>query len=71
MLTKSKNIFWLTIAVAAGEFTLVLPQLGRARFDSRVILTKPASDARQVKFTAEVRAVREVVDPLDLGTDRA
>lgn len=53
----------------AGYFVLTFDYRGWGTSDSRVILTKPAPDVKQVNFTAEVRAVREVVDPLDMGTD--
>jgi len=52
-----------------GYFVLTFDYRGWGKSDSRVILTKAAPDPKQVKFTAEVRAVREVVDPLDMGTD--
>jgi hypothetical protein len=42
---------------------------GWGESDSRVILTSAADDPSATKFVAEVRAVREVIDPLDMGRD--
>ena len=42
---------------------------GWGESDSRVILTQAARDPKQLTFNAEVRAIREVVDPMDMGTD--
>jgi len=53
----------------SGYLVLTFDYRGWGQSDSRVILTKAAPDAKQLEFTAEVRAVREVVDPLDMGTD--
>lgn len=53
----------------AGYLVLSFDYRGWGESDSRVILTKQAPDAKAVTFKAEVRAVREVVDPLDMGTD--
>lgn len=53
----------------AGYLVLTFDYRGWGESDSRVILTLPAPDPTALRFTAEVRAVREVVDPLDMGTD--
>ena len=53
----------------AGYLVLTFDYRGWGESDSRVVLTAPAEDPRATTFTAEVRAVREVVDPIDMGTD--
>ncbi|MCB1684255.1 MAG: alpha/beta fold hydrolase [Pseudomonadales bacterium] len=53
----------------AGFLVLSFDYRGWGESDSRVVLTQPAADPTAVTFTAEVRAIREVVDPLDMGTD--
>jgi dienelactone hydrolase len=56
----------------AGYLVVAFDYRGWGRSDSRVILTKPAPDPSQKAsqgFTAEVKEVREVVDPLDQATD--
>jgi uncharacterized protein len=54
---------------ASGYLALTFDYHGWGESDSRVILTAPAPDPKTATFTAEVRAIREVVDPLDMGTD--
>lgn len=55
----------------AGEGYLVLTfdYRGWGESDSRVILKNAAPDVKKTEFTAEVRAIREVVDPLDMAAD--
>jgi len=54
----------------AGYFVTSFDYRGWGDSDSRVILTAPApKEKKEGKFTAEVREVREVVDPIDFGTD--
>lgn len=55
----------------AGEGYLVLTfdYRGWGESDARVILKQPAQDVKQVAFSAEVQAIREVVDPLDMAAD--
>lgn len=53
-----------------GYFVLTFDYRGWGESDSRVILTAPAPKEKMAgKFMAEVREVREVVDPIDFGTD--
>lgn len=56
----------------AGYLVVVLDYRGWGESDSRLILTKRAPDSSQKtdhRFTAEVREIREVVDPLDQAMD--
>jgi dienelactone hydrolase len=53
----------------AGYLVLTFDYRGWGESDSRVILTQAAPDHKAVTFKAEVRAVRGVVDPVDMGTD--
>jgi len=56
----------------AGYFVIAFDYRGWGESDSRLILTKPAPDPSQRtdhRFTAEVKEVREVVDPLDQAAD--
>lgn len=55
----------------AGYLVVSFDYRGWGNSDSRVILTKPAPrrDGKSLTFTAEVRRVREVVDPIDQTTD--
>lgn len=54
----------------AGYLVVVFDYRGWGGSDSRVILTNPAPAERlNNRFTAEVREVREVVDPIDQLTD--
>ena len=59
----------LTLA-RAGYLVVTFDFRGWGESDSRVILTGAApTEKTEGRFTAEVREVREVVDPLDQGTD--
>ena len=54
----------------AGYLVATFDFRGWGESDSRVILTAKASgEKKEGRFTAEVREVREVVDPLDQGMD--
>jgi uncharacterized protein len=53
----------------AGYLVVSFDYRGWGTSDSRVILKQPAPDHKAVSFKAEVRAIREVVDPIDMGTD--
>jgi dienelactone hydrolase len=56
----------------AGYLAVAFDYRGWGNSDSRVILTGPApsrADRSGTQFTAEVREVREVVDPIDQTTD--
>jgi dienelactone hydrolase len=54
----------------AGYFVAGFDYRGWGESESRVILTRPATaPKRGESFTAEVREVREVVDPLDMAAD--
>ena len=56
----------------AGYFVIAFDYRGWGNSDARVILTQPAphsSAKSEQKFTAEVKEVREVVDPLDQMQD--
>lgn len=54
----------------AGYLVVTFDYRGWGASDSRVILTEPAGENRgKGTFQAEVREVREVVDPLDQTTD--
>lgn len=52
-----------------GFLVLTFDYRGWGESDSRVILQKPAEDPKQLTFSAEVQAIREVVDPLDMAAD--
>ena len=52
-----------------GYLVLTFDYRGWGESDSRVILKAPAPDPRRTDFTAEVHAIREVVDPLDMVAD--
>ena len=59
----------LTLA-RAGYLVVTFDFRGWGESDSRVILTgKAPREKKEGRFTAEVREVREVVDPLDQGMD--
>lgn len=59
-----------TDIAAAGYLVIAFDYRGWGRSDSRVILTAPAPAAdANGRITAEVREVREVVDPLDQAED--
>jgi dienelactone hydrolase len=54
----------------AGYFVVTFDYRGWGASDARLVLTGPASaDRHGQAFTAEVKEVREVVDPLDQTTD--
>jgi hypothetical protein len=56
----------------AGYLVVAFDYRGWGESDSRVVLTRPGTDAPQKPgqpFNAEVREIREVVDPLDQATD--
>ena len=54
----------------AGYLVVVFDYRGWGESDSRLILTSPApGEKHNHTFTAEVREVREVVDPLDMARD--
>jgi dienelactone hydrolase len=54
----------------AGYLAVVFDYRGWGASDSRVVLVEPApADRSGGRFTAEVKEVREVVDPLDQTTD--
>ena len=52
-----------------GYLVVTFDYRGWGESDSRVILIEAAPDHTKVTFEAQVRAVREVIDPLDMGTD--
>jgi len=52
----------------AGYYVIAFDYRGWASSDARVVLIKPAP-ASKGTFTAEVKEVRGVVDPIDMGTD--
>jgi dienelactone hydrolase len=54
----------------AGYFVVTFDWRGWGASEGRVVLTKPAAGAKSGKsFTAEVKEIREIVDPLDQTTD--
>jgi dienelactone hydrolase len=54
----------------AGYFVVVFDYRGWGASDGRLVLTKPATKSKPGEpFTAEVKEIREVVDPLDQTTD--
>jgi alpha-beta hydrolase superfamily lysophospholipase len=54
----------------AGYFVVTFDYRGWGASDGRVVLTKPAARGKPGEpFTAEVKEIREVVDPLDQATD--
>ena len=54
----------------AGYLALAFDYRGWGQSDSRVILTSPAPpQPTEHRFNAEVKEIREVVDPLDQATD--
>ena len=52
-----------------GYLVLTFDYRGWGESDSRVFLKRPAEDPRKKEVSGEVRAVREVVDPLDMAAD--
>lgn len=55
----------------AGYLVVTFDYRGWGASDSRVILTSPPPETDDLRFTAEVLEVREVVDPIDQTTDLA
>lgn len=56
----------------AGYLVLIFDYRGWGASDSRVILMGPPPErSKDLRFTAEVKEVREVVDPIDQTTDLA
>jgi pimeloyl-ACP methyl ester carboxylesterase len=54
----------------AGYFVVTFDYRGWGASEGRVVLTRPAPRGKRgERFTAEVKEVREVVDPLDQTTD--
>lgn len=53
----------------AGYFVATFDFRGWGESDSRVILSEPMPGVDEINFTAEVRAIREVIDPMDMGMD--
>lgn len=55
----------------AGYLVVAFDYRGWGKSDSRVILTMPAPkrEGNKLTFTAEVKRVREVIDPIDQTTD--
>lgn len=53
----------------AGYFVTTFDFRGWGESDSRIILSNPMPAPTESTFTAEVRAIREVMDPLDMGMD--
>ncbi|MBM4072427.1 MAG: alpha/beta fold hydrolase [Planctomycetes bacterium] len=54
----------------AGYFVVAFDYRGWGQSDGRLLLVKPATKGKSgAPFTAEVKEVREVVDPLDQTTD--
>lgn len=52
-----------------GYLVLTFDYRGWGESDSRVVLKSAAADPKKTDFTAEVHAIREVVDPLDMAAD--
>lgn len=52
-----------------GYLVLTFDYRGWGESDSRMVLKTAAPDPKKTEFTAEVKAIREVVDPLDMTTD--
>jgi len=64
------SLFWNAAQFArAGYYAVTFDFRGWGESDSRVILTSPMAASDDLKFRAEVRAVREVMDPMDMGMD--
>ncbi|MEM8985761.1 MAG: CocE/NonD family hydrolase [Pseudomonadota bacterium] len=65
-----RSIFRDAAAIAqAGYYVATFDFRGWGESDSRVILTKPMPDVDTLNFTAQIRAIREVIDPMDMGMD--
>ena len=54
---------------SAGYLVVAFDYRGWGESDARVILTRPAPERSGQRYTAEVKEVREVVDPIDQATD--
>ena len=52
-----------------GYLVLTFDYRGWGESDSRVVLKAPQADVTKTDFSAEVHAIREVVDPLDMAAD--
>ncbi|MBB6093458.1 hypothetical protein HNQ60_002339 [Povalibacter uvarum] len=52
-----------------GYLVVTFDYRGWGESDSRVVLKSAATDVTKTDFTAEVHAIREVVDPLDMAAD--
>ncbi len=52
-----------------GYLVLTFDYRGWGESDSRIVLKTAAPDPKRTEFTAEVHAIREVVDPLDMTAD--
>ena len=52
-----------------GYLVLTFDYRGWGESDSRVVLKSAAPDPSRTDFTAQVHAIREVVDPLDMAAD--
>jgi len=64
------SLFWNAAQFArAGYYAVTFDFRGWGESDSRVILTSPMAANDTLKFSAEVVAVREVMDPMDMGMD--
>lgn len=57
----------------AGYLVVSFDYRGWGKSDSRVVLAQPEAERRDsaLTFTAEVKLVREIVDPVDQTTDIA
>ncbi len=53
----------------AGYMVVTFDYRGWGESDSQVILTQPEKKVDDIKFTAEVRALRELVDPVGMTAD--
>lgn len=53
----------------AGYLAVVFDYRGWGKSDGRLVLTKSTKEKSKDGFTAEVREIREVVDPIDQTTD--
>jgi pimeloyl-ACP methyl ester carboxylesterase len=52
-----------------GYLVLTFDYRGWGESDSRTVLKEAPPDPKKTEFTAQVRAIREVVDPLDMAAD--
>jgi len=58
-----------TAFASAGYLVVAFDYRGWGESDSRVILTRPPPEKSGQRYAAEVREIREVVDPIDQATD--